>query len=94
MRDEPPRHQGRDDGGAENDPKSGAGQITFLTGKLRHEDFKAALQVGDFGAALIGLPQGEVVFVWHTARIGRIWLVKSQLFRNGLTAGVAHQLGY
>jgi hypothetical protein len=47
MRDKPPRHQGCDDRGAEDYPKSGTGEVTFLTSELRHDHLKAALQIRD-----------------------------------------------
>jgi hypothetical protein len=66
MRDKPP-HQGCDDGGAEHDARRRLRQITArrLPGELRHDDFKAALQIRDVGSQLIGLVQGEGAFVWH-----------------------------
>ena len=65
MREEPPHHHGGDDRGTEDDAEGGTGQITFLAGELRHDDFKAALQIGDVRADLIGLSHGQRVFVWH-----------------------------
>jgi hypothetical protein len=36
-----------------------------LAGELRHDDFKAALKIGDVGPQLIPLAQGDGAFVGH-----------------------------
>jgi hypothetical protein len=58
MPDKPPRHQGCNDRSAGHEAQRRLRQITTrrLPGQLRHDDFKAALQIGDVGAELISLP--------------------------------------
>jgi len=65
MHEEPPHQKGPNDRRAKDDPKSGAGQVTFLASELRHDHLKPALKVGDVGSQLIGLAQGGVAFVGH-----------------------------